>query len=335
MVIELLLMVRAEVLENRCLRRSMQANTLNASFCQTSLIQFSAYEDVTTKFACRSDSNKHLHHSPKLIAEYPVMASATEVSHEPGVYINSKGKKTFVPLENNPEVFTELVHRLGVSPELGFYDVYSIDEPELLSFIPRPVHALIFISPAEVVSRVRQTDGTKELTYDGSGEHEPVIWFKQTIGHACGLYALIHSVGNGSAKQYIKPESTLDKLLKEATPLKPVPRADVLYNSRDLEKAHMSVAFKGDSVAPMAEEPNGYHFISFVKGHDGHLYELEGGWGQGPLDRGALNEDEDCLSERALEMGVRKHIKTADGIMEFSMVALATRPESEQTTNGH
>ena len=200
-------------------------------------------------------------------------------THAPGVYINSKGKKTFVPLENNPEVFTDLVHKLGVSPKLGFYDIYSIDEPELLALIPRPCLSLIFIAPADVYHRVRAMDGgSKELTYDGSGDGEPVIWFKQTIGHACGLYALIHSVGNGPAKDFIAQGSLLDKLLSEALPLKPLPRADVLYNSAELEKAHMSSAFKGDSAAPMAEEPNGYHFISFVKGKDGHLYELEGAW---------------------------------------------------------
>ena len=57
---------------------------------------------------------------------------------------------------------------------------------------------------------------------------------------------------------------------------------DAVYNSAELERAHMSVAVKGDSAAPSSEEPNGYHFISFVKGDDGHLYELEGGW-NGPL----------------------------------------------------
>lgn len=259
------------------------------------------------------------------------------MSHHPGVFINSKGVKTFVPLENNPEVFTDLVHRLGVSSKLGFYDIYSIEDPELLSFVPRPVHAVIFISPADVYHRVRENDGSKELTYNGSGEGEPVMWFKQTIGHACGLIALLHSVSNGPAKQYITPESTLDKLLKEAQPLKPLPRADVLYNSEALEKAHMASAYKGDSAAPSSEEPNGYHFISFVKGTDGHLYELEGSW-NGPLDRGVLSEDEDCLSERALEIGVKRHIKAAQGNIEYSMVALATVPDAEETngqSNGH
>lgn len=258
--------------------------------------------------------------------------------NERGVYIREDGTKTFVPLENNPEVFTDLVHRLGVSPKLGFFDVYSIDDPEPLAFVPKPVHAVIFIAPADVYHRVRETDGatvhktrkndagTKMPDYDGSGEQEPVMWFMQTIGHACGLIALLHSVSNGSAKQFITRDSDLDQLLQEALPLKPLPRADVLYNSDALEKAHMASAFKGDTSAPTAAEPNGYHFISFVKGKDGHLYELEGSV-DGPIDRGALDDDQDVLSERALEAGIRRFVKAAEGNLEFSMVALATRPE--------
>lgn len=259
--------------------------------------------------------------------------------NERGVFIREDGTKTFVPLENNPEVFTDLVHRLGMSPNLGFYDIYDIDDPELLALVPKPVHAIIFIAPASVYYRVRADDaggeevaetptsveGSKKLTYDGSGDDEPVMWFQQTIGHACGLIALLHSVANGSAKQFVLSDSTLDKLFKEALPLKPRARARLLYDSEDLEKAHMASAFKGDSHAPLAAEPNGYHFISFVKGKDEHLYELEGSW-DGPIDRGFLGENEDVLSDRALSAGIRRFVKAAEGNLEFSMVALATKP---------
>ena len=77
-------------------------------------------------------------------------------SHEPGVYIRPNGTKTFIPLENNPDVFTELVHSLGVSSKLGFYDIYSIDDPDLLAFVPRPVHAVrtlinaTFVHPVDI-----------------------------------------------------------------------------------------------------------------------------------------------------------------------------------------
>ena len=175
-----------------------------------------------------------------------------------GVSIDATGKKVFVPLENNPVVFTDLIHRLGVASDLGFYDVYNIYDRELLSFIPRPAHALIFISPSRVWETVREKDeGTTELTYDGLGDHEPVVWFKQTIGHACGLIALLHSVGNGTARQFIQPDSLVDHLLKETLSLKPLPRAHVLYSSEELEKAHMASASMGDTVPPSSEEPNG------------------------------------------------------------------------------
>lgn len=250
------------------------------------------------------------------------MATNT-TSHTEGVYINSKGKKTFIPLENNPDVFTSLIHDLGVSPKLGFYDIYSLDEPELLALVPKPVHAVIFIAPANVYYRLHSEGKPKELSYDGTSGNEPVLWFKQTIGHSCGLMALIHSIANGTAKQFITPGSLLDKLLKQAPPLKPLPRADVLYNSMELERAHMPAARKGDSKAPSSEEPNGYHFLAFVKGEDGHLYELDGSW-DGPIDHGLLPKDGDLLSEKALEMGIRKYLKLAEGSVEYSMVALAT-----------
>ncbi|KAF4988116.1 hypothetical protein FDECE_15185 [Fusarium decemcellulare] len=250
------------------------------------------------------------------------------MSATPGVTYRN-GKKIFIPLENNPDVFNKLIHNLGVSKKLGFYDVYSVDEPDLLAMIPRPVHALIFITPAPMYYRVRENDaGSEQLTYDGSGPDEPVIWYKQTIGHACGLIALLHSVSNGTAKDFILPDSDLDKLLKEVIPLKPIPRADYLYNSVELEKAHMAAAVTGDSAAPSSQEPIGYHFISFTKGQDGHLYDLEGSWG-GPVDRGTLADDEDLLSDKALEATVKKFTKVADGNLEFSIIALATVPDDE------
>ncbi|CAF3464672.1 hypothetical protein SNK03_004973 [Fusarium graminearum] len=251
------------------------------------------------------------------------------MSTTPGVTFRKDGTKTFIPLENNPEVFTRLIHNLGVSKKLGFYDVYSVDEPGLLSMIPRPVHALIFITPAPMWAHVRESDpGSKELTYNGSGPDEPVMWYRQTIGHACGLIALLHSVSNGTAKDFISPDSLLDKIVKETQDLKPLARANFLYNSVELEKAHMDAAVTGDSAAPTSQEPVGYHFISFVKGSDGHLYDLEGGWGE-PVDCGILDEGNDLLSDQALEATVKRYTKVADGNLEFSIIALSTVPEED------
>ncbi|KAI9870114.1 MAG: hypothetical protein M1830_004673 [Pleopsidium flavum] len=187
--------------------------------------------------------------------------------------------KTFVPLENNPEVMSHLVHQLGISPKVGFYDVYSIDDPELLAFIPRPAYALLFICPLKFTGKL--------------------------------------------AMRRIPRGSDLDNLLKEAIPLKPMPRADLLYESQALESAHQSAANNGDTGPP---EIVNVHFICFVKGEDGHLWELNGGM-KGPVDRGALDSDEDPLCEKALQLGVRnflaRKVQAGDGDLRFSIVALA------------
>lgn len=161
--------------------------------------------------------------------------------------------------------------------------------------------------------------------YEGSGEKEPVIWFRQTIRHACGLIGCLHAVSNGGAKAYIQRGSDLDKLLKEAVPLKFPARAQLLYDSKAIEDAHASAAQLGDTVPPPSEDPNGFHFITFVKGEDGHLWELNGGM-KGPVDRGVLDEGEDALSEKALNLGVRTFMgKNVMGDTDygFSLVALA------------
>jgi ubiquitin carboxyl-terminal hydrolase L3 len=48
---------------------------------------------------------------------------------------------------------------------------------------------------------------------------------------------------------------------------------------------------------------------------------------KGPLDRGALEEGEDMLSERALDLGVRAFLKreesAGEGELRFSLIALA------------
>lgn len=113
-------------------------------------------------------------------------------------------RKHFIPLESNPTVFTELAHSLGLSPELEFHDVFSLEEPDLLSLIPRPALALVLVFPtspnheADLQQLDRQTP-----EYSKSGSDEDVVWFKQTIHNACGLYGILHAVTNGAARDFI------------------------------------------------------------------------------------------------------------------------------------
>ncbi|KAE9963344.1 hypothetical protein BLS_009378 [Venturia inaequalis] len=236
-----------------------------------------------------------------------------------------ESKKIWVPLENNPDVMNRLGHKLGLSPTLSFVDVYSLTEPSLLAMVPRPVHALLFLYPGTVLSaRDLAMELEDQEQYDSCGMDEPVLWFHQTIGHACGLIGLLHCLTNGEAAKHILPGSDLEKLVEMATPLKPKERAQLLYDSDILEKAHKEAAQTGDSRAPTIDEPVLYGFTAFVKGKDGHLWELDG-QRKGPVDRGVLEEGEDVLSEKAMQMGPLRIINREKASEQrFSCLALVT-----------
>lgn len=238
-----------------------------------------------------------------------------------------KGRKRFIPLENNPEVMTALVHKLGLSDKLAFHDVFSIDDPELLAFVPRPAHALLLVFPvSQTYEKFRIQEDKDRPEYQGHGPDEEVIWYKQTIGNACGLIGLLHAVSNGSARTHIQADSNLAKLVQNAIPLKPAQRADLLYDSEALESAHQSAASGGDTAAPQADSDVDLHYVCFIKSDKNHLWELDGRR-KGPLNRGALASEEDLLSDKALDLGVRSFLKreaeAGGGELRFSLITLA------------
>ena len=230
---------------------------------------------------------------------------------------------------------TPLAHSLGISPTLAFHDLYSLTDPDLLALIPRPCLALLVIIPLTPAWHASRVAEDKDIgDYTGKGESEPVIWFKQTIGHACGSIGLTHCLLNGPAKSYIEKESFLDRLRQDVLPLGMEERAQHLYDSKEFEHKHQSVASLGDTAPPSASEGDklGQHFVAFVKGDDGHLWELEGSR-KGPLDRGMLGEDEDLLSPRAIELGLGKVIKMeveSGGDLRFSATALSKTDHVDQ-----
>lgn len=106
-------------------------------------------------------------------------------------------------------------------------------------------------------------------------------------------------------------------------------RARLLYDSLELETAHQSVAEMGDTEAPGMDGAGhqGQHFVAFVK-EGGKLWELEGSR-KGPLERGALGEDEDVLGARAIGLGigrVMELVRASGGEdLRFSCIALTKK----------
>lgn len=110
-------------------------------------------------------------------------------------------RKHFLPLESNPEVFNELIRRLGASDEIAFEDVVSLDEPSLL---PRPTLAAILAIPTSPAYEEEKSAAEAGRTeYNGGETGEPVVWFKQTIHNACGLYAILHALSNIEPSRFV------------------------------------------------------------------------------------------------------------------------------------
>lgn len=224
----------------------------------------------------------------------------------------------------------DLAHKLGVTRELSFYDVYSLYDSDMLAMVPRPVFALLATIPmTEAWKQERDAEDASLEWYKGAGSGEPTIWFRQTITHGCGLIGLLHCVSNGIPSEMIVPKSELADFLEKAVPLNMDERAKLLSEAELLYEASEAVAQKGDSETLKPGEDSINHFVALVKGRDGNLWELEGSR-KGPLNRGSLGQDEDAFSERALELGIRRLVdiqRKAGSDLPFSCIALAPRVE--------
>ncbi|KAJ7173060.1 ubiquitin carboxyl-terminal hydrolase [Mycena crocata] len=220
---------------------------------------------------------------------------------------NSKDQFCGIPLESDPEIFTDLARALGVHA-LEFCDVLSMQAEDLAPggdlALPLPVHAFILVYNTTRdyeagIRAERQQARDEGRGYAGQGDGETTIWFEQTIRHACGLFAMLHAVSNlGPVEHtFIEPSSLLADFLCKVVPLGPVERAAALKNSEGIARAYNVAAKRGSSPLIQPEDEVPGHYVCFVRSpKDGHIYELDGGK-NGPLDHDEiLNGDRDMLS---------------------------------------
>jgi ubiquitin carboxyl-terminal hydrolase L3 len=217
-----------------------------------------------------------------------------------------------IPLESNPDIFTEFAHKLGLSSNLAFHDVYSLTDKDLLSFIPRPCQAVIMLFPiTEAYETVKNNEESER-----SSEDRNVVWYKQTVKNACGLYALLNAISNLNDNEY-QPDSRIVQFKSARGEI-----AKVESLIQGLEEEYAEAATHGDTEAPDANDDITLHFITFIK-KDGHLYELDGRR-SGALDLGPAG-DGDVVDQDKLAQRFQYYINLADdeNKLSFSLMALS------------
>ncbi|KAK0544332.1 ubiquitinyl hydrolase 1 [Tilletia horrida] len=241
----------------------------------------------------------------------------------------------WVPLEANPDIFNSWAASMGLDTDkLAYHDIYGTDD-DLLQFIPQPVQAVLLLFPnyhktidsfrSELDSQsAEQTQPQAHVdAASPSSTEPPLIWFKQTIGNACGTIGLLHSVTSSGpyARDCLKPDSPYQKLIAEVTSLPPIERAKYLETFEPLHSTHATAAQGGQTSAPQADDDAPLHFVCFVR-HNKSLFELDGNF-RGPLDHKVAVETQEDLLKVAVQWIQKNLMQRYPESHEFNMIALA------------
>ncbi|KAF1801186.1 hypothetical protein V8B55DRAFT_1528797 [Mucor lusitanicus] len=184
----------------------------------------------------------------------------------------SKSIQRWVPLEANPEVWNEIIHKAGVDPKYNYVDVLGFD-PELLAMLPSQVEAVVFLFPiTEAYEKFKDEEEAHLIKLEQSISPD-VVFFKQTIANACGMIALLHSVASNDDE--IVGPGLFNDIIEQAKNMSVDERVELLEHSKELAQLHASAATEGQTAAPCSDDSIDLHFICFIE-VDQHLYELDG-----------------------------------------------------------
>ncbi|CAH0407879.1 unnamed protein product [Chilo suppressalis] len=180
---------------------------------------------------------------------------------------------TALPMESNPEVMNKYLARLGVSEKWRMVDVIGLED-EALSWVPRPVLAVILLFPLSDAYEQHRREQEKDLKTKGSQAPKDVFHMKQVLSNICGTIALVHSVANNAEEIEIN-DGLLKTYLKDAEGLDAAAKGALLENSVAILEAYKDlVNHEATEVDNTSEIPNN-HFVTFVH-KDGNLLELDG-----------------------------------------------------------
>lgn len=216
------------------------------------------------------------------------------------------------PLESNPEVFSEYMHRIGLSPAFCIGEVFGFDE-DLLAFLPQPIYGVI------VAYQRLVNDRDKGESIGNNNNNTPVQFYMDQTGsldNACGIIACLHATLNTTAADMILPDTILDHFQKETADKTPAERCVALESNNGFKTIHKGFAMKGQSAAITSnQELVRHHFVAFVI-VNGKLIELDG-TKKGP---NVIGECDDVLRGSIKE--IQKRLANKEISDQLSMMTL-------------
>ncbi|CAI4044162.1 hypothetical protein N7582_003242 [Saccharomyces uvarum] len=232
----------------------------------------------------------------------------------------SEQERAVVPIESNPVVFTEFAHKLGLQKDWAFFDIYSLTETELLAFVPRPVKAIVLLFP------INENGNPTVDKQTSKAKSTDVLWFKQSVKNACGLYAVLHSLSNNQS--LLEPESDLIKFLKSQSNSATLKTMfdDAIADQfvLDVIKENTQTFSTGQSEAPEATVDINLHYITYVE-ENGEIFELDGRKLSGPISLGESDPTAtDLVEQDVIRQRVASYMKSAGekDVLNFAMLGL-------------
>ncbi|CDW88421.1 carboxyl-terminal proteinase [Stylonychia lemnae] len=227
-----------------------------------------------------------------------------------------KRVKEWIPLEGNPQVFTDYAEKLGWPAELyKIHDVYGLDDDLWDAMVPQPVLAVILLYQIKKEHRdLIENDISKHKLQTDSP-----FFIKQTIKNACGTIALLHALLNNTTAigGVFREESFLEEFYFLNDKTSPEERAAALYKDEKLEETHQEAAVQGET---RPQENAECHFVTYIQ-KDGFIYEMDGRL-NAPVQKAEIKEDQSLGKE--VSKIIKQYIEIS-GYQEtkFSVMALA------------
>jgi len=212
-------------------------------------------------------------------------------------------------IESDPGVFTELIHKFGVTG-LQVEELYSLDKENFAEL--KPVYGLVFL-----FKWTQDDDPAGSVVQDS--RLDSIFFARQVINNACATQAIM-SVLMNITDNNITLGSTLTDFKEFCGALDSETKGLALSNSDQIRSVHNSFArqqlFEIDS-KKADKDDDVFHFVSYVP-INGRIYELDG-LKAGPVDHGPAGDDWTDAVRPVIEARMMKY---QQGEIHFNLMAV-------------